>query len=80
MDSIGSRLRSARERANLSQEALARLLDVSSKTVFRIEHGEYEPSIALVRQIAGAVDGDADFILTGRVAPANDATTPNEAA
>lgn len=79
MDSIGSRLRSARERANLSQEALARLLDVSSKTVFRIEHGEYEPSIALVRQIALAVNGDADFILTGRLAPANDAA-PTEAA
>lgn len=66
MDSIGSRIRGARECKGLSQEAVARALDLSSKTIIRIEHSEYEPSVALVRRIAAVLEGDADFLLTGR--------------
>lgn len=65
MDTIHGRIRTARERVGLSQEAVARELELSSKTIIRIEKGEYEPSIALVRRLAAVIGETEAFLLTG---------------
>ncbi len=53
---IGSRIRAARERANLSQLRLANLVGVDHKTIHRIEYGISDPSLGLLLQIAQALD------------------------
>lgn len=53
---IGDRLREARLRANLTQEALAELVGVDHKTVHRVEYGTSDPSLGLLLRIAVAVN------------------------
>lgn len=52
---IGTRIRRAREHANLSQVQLGELVGVDHKTVHRIEYGVSDPSLGLLLQIARAV-------------------------
>lgn len=47
-------LRAARERAGLSQRALAELARVSASTVTRIERGEMDPTIGMLRRLLAA--------------------------
>jgi transcriptional regulator with XRE-family HTH domain len=53
---IGLRIRTAREHANLSQEALGQRVGVDNKTIHRIEHGTSDPSLGLLIQIADALN------------------------
>jgi putative transcriptional regulator len=53
-----SRVKEYRERAGLTQEALARKLDVSRQTVVNIERGTNEPKVLLAIAI-GAIFGVA---------------------
>ena len=65
---FNERLRALRERAGLSQEKLARLADVSTSTVAKLEQSNTPPNWATVLKLAGAlgvgvqefVDGDQD--------------------
>jgi putative transcriptional regulator len=50
-----SRVREARLRAGLSQEALAREVGVSRQTIVNIERGDSEPKVLLAIAIAIAV-------------------------
>jgi transcriptional regulator with XRE-family HTH domain len=77
MDTIASRLQAARKATKHSQESLARELNLSSKTIYRFESGDSEPSITMVRSIATVLGADADFILTGRM---GDVVAPDEVA
>ncbi|MFC8267832.1 helix-turn-helix transcriptional regulator [Streptomyces cinereoruber] len=52
---IGGRIRAAREHANLSQLQLASLVGVDHKTIHRIEYGISDPGLGLLLQIAHAV-------------------------
>ncbi|MFC8155881.1 helix-turn-helix domain-containing protein [Streptomyces cinereoruber] len=52
---IGSRIRAAREHANLSQVQLGELCGVDHKTIHRIEYGTSDPGLGLLLQIAHAV-------------------------
>ncbi|MFF3843476.1 helix-turn-helix transcriptional regulator [Streptomyces sp. NPDC001930] len=52
---IGTRIRIAREHANLSQVRLGEIVGVDHKTIHRIEHGVSDPSLGLLLQIARAV-------------------------
>jgi transcriptional regulator with XRE-family HTH domain len=59
-------LRQYRERANLTQEELARKIGTSAVTVSRIESGRRRPSFAMLKRIAEATDNAVtpnDFIL-----------------
>lgn len=79
---IRTRIRFARESAGLSQEGLARRVDVSSRTIARLERGDYEPTIAMLRLLAAVLSVDVAWLLTGEGrGPANDSTgTPPQAA
>ncbi|MER6515180.1 helix-turn-helix transcriptional regulator, partial [Nonomuraea sp. NPDC001636] len=55
LQAIGTRIRIAREHANLSQVRLGEIVGVDHKTIHRIEHGVSDPSLGLLLQIARAV-------------------------
>jgi transcriptional regulator with XRE-family HTH domain len=59
----GDRIRAARERAGLTQQQLAALVDVSARTVGNWERGETVPMnrFAKVRQVLGIPD-DAEVV------------------
>ena len=50
--SLGEKLKKAREKSGYTQEKLARELDVSTQTVYKIEKGKHNPSFKLVKEIA----------------------------
>ena len=55
MIGFGKAIRQFRKEAGLTQRALARMVDVTSTYISRLENGQAEPSIALVRKIARAM-------------------------
>jgi tetratricopeptide (TPR) repeat protein len=61
---LATRLREARERAGLSQRALAK--DICTPAyISRLEKGERIPSLQLLRQLADRLDADADELAAG---------------
>ncbi|MFJ6935674.1 helix-turn-helix transcriptional regulator [Streptomyces sp. NPDC101132] len=52
---IGARVRAAREAAGLTQEALGALAGIDHKTVHRIEYALSDPSLTMLLRIAKAV-------------------------
>ena len=61
--SIGERIRTARERAKLTQDQLQRVLNVSSGMVSKWERNELEPGASNIRALAKALAVSADFLL-----------------
>jgi putative transcriptional regulator len=55
MPQYESAVRTYREQAGLSQEALARKVDVSRQTIVNIERGANEPRVLLALAIAAAL-------------------------
>ncbi|MFL5935815.1 MAG: helix-turn-helix domain-containing protein [Gaiellaceae bacterium] len=68
---LARRLREARERAGLSQRALARGI-CTAAYVSRLEKGERIPSLQLLRRLASRLGADADELASGRPGSAND--------
>ena len=58
--SLGNRIREARERAGLSQESLAPLAGTSRRHIMRIEGGHHRPRPDLLGAIAAAVGTTPD--------------------
>lgn len=66
---VGSRLKSLRVAAGLSQRALAKRAGVSNATVSMVEANRVSPSVAALKQIlAGIPIGLADFFAEGAAA------------
>lgn len=63
---FGKVLREARERAKLSQEALADLADLDRTYVSLLERGRRQPSLTTMLALAAALDLRL-AVLTGRV-------------
>src|SRR2546422_5189764 len=61
---LAERLRGARQRAGLSQRALARGI-CTPAYVSRLEKGERIPSLQLLRQLAERLEVDADELASG---------------
>jgi tetratricopeptide (TPR) repeat protein len=61
---LAERLRAARQRAGLSQRALARGI-CTPAYVSRLEKGERIPSLQLLRRLAERLDADADELASG---------------
>ena len=59
------RLKHLRERALLTQEALARRLGVTPMTVWRWENGERNPSLDVLKNIARILECSVDELLNG---------------
>jgi len=55
-ENLSNCVREVRIRQGLTQEALARQVDVSRQTIIAIEKGEYNPSVALALRIAAVLD------------------------
>ena len=68
---LAQRLREARQRAGLSQRALARGI-CTAAYVSRLEKGERIPSLQLLRRLASRLGADADELASGLPAPAHD--------
>ena len=68
---LARRLREARERAGLSQRALARGI-CTAAYVSRLEKGERIPSLQLLRRLASRLGADADELASGHPGSAHD--------
>jgi tetratricopeptide (TPR) repeat protein len=64
---VGRRLRAARERAGLSQAALAAVCGCSGAYVSRVEVGDRTPSLQLLRRLGRRLGVTADYLATGDV-------------
>ncbi|MER7908329.1 helix-turn-helix transcriptional regulator [Streptomyces sp. NPDC096068] len=53
---IGTRVRVAREHANLTQLRLGEIVGVDHRTIHRIEYGTSDPRLGLLIRIARALD------------------------
>lgn len=60
---LGTFIRSQRKLAQLSQRELARLTNLSDPYVSQIERGLHEPSIRVLRALAGALNVRAETML-----------------
>lgn len=57
---LGEKLKKARIKAGLTQEKLARLLDVTTQTIYKIEKDKHVPSFIFVKKIADALKVSLD--------------------
>jgi len=64
MTNFSKNLKFYREKLGLSQEKMAKLLGISSKTLYRYEKGEATPKVGTVRKIADILGVDF-YELTG---------------
>lgn len=64
---IGSRLKEARIKCNLTQEQLAEKVDKGTTYISDIERGAKLPSLSLFIQIVDVLDASADYILKGEI-------------
>lgn len=66
MDTIGARIKAARKRAQLSQEALARRAGMSTNGVARIEQGGItDPHYSTLRKLAAVLGVSPHWLYTG---------------
>ena len=61
--SFGANLKAEREAKGLTQEQLARKLDVAVYTVSKWEQGSHEPPLAMVRKVAAALGTTAGKLI-----------------
>lgn len=69
---IGARIRSAREKAGLTQEELAAAIDISPTHISVIERGIKTPKLETLINIANALDVSSDMLLQDVVNRASD--------
>ena len=72
MIAIGSRIKEARERAHLTQEELAEIVDISPTHMSVIERGVKTPKLDTFVKIANALHLSADALLQDVVIPVNE--------
>ena len=62
---LGARIRSLREAAGLTQEALARTAGIGRITLVRLENGRNAPKLGTLESIANALEQPIEDLLTG---------------
>lgn len=69
---IGPKIKAAREKAGLSQEDLAKLLDFKTATAISlIENGERGVSAEMLKSLSGILHQDVQYFLGGEIRPMN---------
>lgn len=63
LSAIGSRIKAAREKKEMTQEELAEIVDLSSNHISVIERGVKPPKLATFVSIANALEVSADTLL-----------------
>lgn len=73
MESFGQRVRRRREQLGMSQDELAKKIDVKSgkQTISRWEQDKSEPSLSDVRKLAAALDVTYDWLVDGEESSSN---------
>ena len=61
---LKTRMRELRARRGLSQEQLAKLVDVRRETIVNLENGRYNPSLKLAMDIAAVLGERVDEIFS----------------
>ena len=72
MCAVGARIRTARERAKMTQEDLAAVLDMSPTHISVIERGVKAPKLETLVNIANALQVSTDMLLQDVATYAND--------
>lgn len=68
---IGDRIKTARKRLNLTQEALAERVDVTLYYMGEVERGYKTPSLDLFIRLVEVLDVSADYLLRDTVSTGN---------
>ena len=68
---MGDRIRDARKKLGLTQEALAEKVDITLYYMGEIERGIKVPSLDLFIRLAEALDVSADYLLRDRISTGN---------
>ena len=63
MQSFGKKLRECRDAKNLSQSALAKLLNTNHSIIGKYERDEVKPTIDVVKKLADALDTNVGYLL-----------------
>lgn len=63
MQSFGKKLRECREAKNLSQSALAKLLNTNHSIIGKYERDEVKPTIDVVKKLVNALDTNVGYLL-----------------
>ena len=71
MKEIGSRIRQARKSADLSQEQLAEMLDISTVYMSEIENGKTNFGLKTFMKITEVLQISADWLLQTNIPPVN---------
>ena len=66
---IGANVKTARHRANMTQECLAELADIHWQTVSNIENGKFPCQVMTFARISQALGVSADRLLDGLTEP-----------
>lgn len=69
LNEIGTRIKSARHEARLTQEQLAELIDVSPHYIYEIERGSKAMSIQTLEKLSIALHQSIDFLFWGNSMP-----------
>ena len=64
--SIGQRITELRTRLNMSQNQLARAMEISRQAVSKWENGQSTPDSAKIIKLADVLDTDVEYLTTGR--------------
>ncbi len=81
LEQLGDFIRAQRKMLELSQRELAKLMEVSDPYVSQLERGMHEPSVRVLKALAGALNVRAETLLSyaGLLDPDQASTTVVEA-
>ncbi len=74
---LGERIKKARENAKLSQDELAKSLNIGKRTLIDYEKGVSEPKASTLMSIANICNVDANWLLTGKGSMFSDTSPHN---
>lgn len=66
---LGSRIQALREREGMTPQELAKLLQMSNTSIWRVEHGHHELKLDSLRQLREATGVDLNWLILGDKAP-----------
>lgn len=66
MDTVGVRIKDARQKAGLSQEELARTIETTKSTISKYEKGLRQPRLEQLQAIADALGVDINWLVNGQ--------------
>lgn len=64
MPTLTTRIKEYRARHNLTQDDLAKAVNVRRETIIHLEKGKYNPSLKLALDIAGVLDTTVEELFT----------------